>query len=117
MTLVAASISLQLGSAALVKHAMSPDSLNRSFVVLAILIVLSANFGRLIIWNAIHKRYPISFAYPMSALFFPGVLLVAWLLGEPIGWMQVAGALTVMLGVILILAPHAPKPAKFPPDD
>lgn len=116
-TLMAASVSLQLASAALIKYAMSPERPSVSFVVLAILTVLFISFGRLVIWNAIHKRYPISIAYPLSALFFPGVLLVAWLMGESIGWMQVTGVLTVMMGVMLILAPHAPNSAKFPPDD
>lgn len=117
VALILLSTALQLGSAALVKYAVSPDIPELSFLAMAIVVVLAINLGRLAIWNWIHKHYPISFAYPMSALFFPGVLVVAWSMGESIGWTQAAGALAVMLGVALILAPEASKAASFPPDD
>lgn len=96
-------ISLQLGSAALLKFAsvsIDPTSLSLSLVLV---MVLALNFGRFVIWNAIHKRYPISFAYPLSALFFPAVVALAWFAGEPVGPWQVAGASLVMVGTAMIV--------------
>jgi drug/metabolite transporter (DMT)-like permease len=78
-------------------------------------VVVALSFVRFFIWNGIHKRYPISLAYPLSAIFFPAVVAVAWGFGEPVGPAQVAGACVVMLGVIRVAAssgrgddPHFP---------
>jgi len=68
---------------------------------------------RFFIWSGIYKRYPISLAYPLSAIFFPGVVLMAWAMGEAIGAMQVAGATLVMAGVVLVVTSQ-PHPAGEP---
>jgi drug/metabolite transporter (DMT)-like permease len=74
-------------------------------VAAALVLVICLNFGRLLVWNAIHKRYPVSLAYPLSAIFFPGVVIIAWLMGEPVDGMQIAGGIVVMIGVLLMLSP------------
>lgn len=103
LALVGANITLQLVSASLIKYAAS---LGRSHLVvilgvLAGVIVLS--LGRFAAWNAMHRRYPVSVAYPASALFFPCVVALAYALGEPISMPQAAGAGLVTLGVLLLL--------------
>jgi drug/metabolite transporter (DMT)-like permease len=44
------------------------------------------------------------------------IVLAWWLLGEPIGWEQIAGAALVMSGVLLISVKPKPKPAPAPAD-
>lgn len=114
--LVMSSIGLQLINAALIKHASLPaaDGMVRVAVILMLVLVLA--FGRLLLWNAIHRRYPVSLAYPMSALFFPAVLVLAWSMGESIDSMRVAGCIVVMLGVFLILSSDSTSTAS-PPND
>lgn len=115
IALVGFGIGLQLASAALVKYAMSPQTLTAGLVVIFVVIVLLLNFARLLVWNSIHKHYPISLAYPLSALFFPAVVGVAWAMGERISLMQVMGAFTVMIGVTLILSSNSRRSVDAPP--
>lgn len=103
LALVAASIGLQLVSASLLKYAALPERPALRFVLLALIVIGLLNFGRLLIWNHIHRRFPVSMAYPLSALFFPGILLVAHAMGETLGRMQIVGGVVVTCGVVLIL--------------
>ena len=96
-------VGLQLASAALLKFASLRVDPALAFLLPVMGAVLALNVGRFVIWNAIHKRYPVSFAYPLSALFFPAVVALAWAMGERVGAWQVAGASLVMAGSILIL--------------
>jgi drug/metabolite transporter (DMT)-like permease len=43
-------------------------------------------------------------AYPASALFFPGIVAMAWWFGEQVGPAQIAGAALVMTGVVILLS-------------
>ena len=111
--LVALSVGLQLVNALLVKLAAATPS--PPLLVFAGLLfgVLALGFVRFFIWSGIYKRYPISLAYPLSAIFFPAVVLMAWAMGEAIGAMQVAGATLVMAGVVLVVTSQ-PHPAGEP---
>ena len=105
--LVFLSVGLQLVNAALVKLASATPS-PAPLVILGVLtIVLVLSFARFFIWNGIYRRYPISLAYPLSAIFFPAVIAVAWAMGEPVGLFQILGATIVMLGVIRFISPAA----------
>ena len=53
------------------------------------------------VWGEMHKRYPLSLAYPASALFFPLVMVLAWLYGEVVTPAKVAGSMLVTFGVML----------------
>lgn len=104
LLMVGASVALQLTCATLLKSA-AVFAGTRLLTIAAVLAVVGAlSFGRFLIWNRIHRAYPVSIAYPLSAVFFPGVVLIAWLSGESVGWAQVAGALLVMAGVVRILS-------------
>lgn len=117
VVMVVSSIGLQLINAALIKYATLPVRPEILVITTILFLVAGLSFGRLMIWNAIHRRYPISMAYPISALFFPAVLLLAWFMGESIDRMQIVGSVVVMAGVFVILSPSASPPAQFPPDD
>lgn len=103
LALVAASVGLQLISAFLVKTASTIAHPELTLITGMLLIVLILNFGRFLIWNNIHKKYPVSLAYPLSAIFFPAIVLIAWAMGERIGLMQLFGATLVMIGVARIV--------------
>lgn len=105
LALVALNIALQLVNAVLIKLAsgLSPAQLGWIAAVLAVVAALSV--GRFVVWGAMHKRFPISIAYPATALFFPCLVVVAAAYGEPVSVAQVAGAGLVTAGVLLLLLP------------
>jgi drug/metabolite transporter (DMT)-like permease len=101
--MVLASVAMQLAAAWLLKHAPAPASDTVPQVAVVLALVLALNVFRFLVWGELHRRYPVSLAYPLSALVFPCVVVMAWWLGEAIGWLQVAGSLVVMAGVSLML--------------
>ena len=62
--------------------------------------VIVLNVLRLVVWGYAHRRFPLSMTFPISSLFFPCMLLVALVFGDPIGARQVVGAILITLGVI-----------------
>lgn len=102
----AGNVALQLLGAKLVKDAAAIP-LSRPFALGALLVVvLALASARFAIWGAMHKRYPLSLAYPASALFFPMVVAMAWLHGEVVTAWQAAGAALVTFGVALSILGH-----------
>ncbi|MEO8186383.1 MAG: hypothetical protein ABI580_03355 [Burkholderiaceae bacterium] len=106
LTLTLLNIVLQISSAALIKVAAILSHPGLTQIAMLLALVFSLNMGRFMVWNAIHKRYPVSLAYPVSALFFPAVVGLAWFMDEPIGVWQVVGTFMVMAGVSWILLPE-----------
>jgi transposase len=83
--MVGASVGVQLACAVLLKYAVLLPGTRRTLAMAAVALVIFLNFLRFLIWNRIHKRYPVSLAYPLSAIFFPAVVLLAWATGEHVG--------------------------------
>lgn len=75
-----------------------------SSMILAIgyVIVLAINAGRLLVWNHIHKLYPLSMSYPLTAIFFPIILFIAHLQGEKTTFIQWLGVTIIMVGVCIL---------------
>lgn len=104
LLLVIGNVCLQLVAAWLLKVA-PPFAIEHAVAVLAILAcILLLNVARFWLWGVLHRHFPISVAYPASALLFPGILAMAWWFGEPIGLAQVIGTALVLLGVGVLLA-------------
>lgn len=110
-------VGLQLASAALLKFASIRTDPSLQFLALVLSIVLALNFGRFVTWGAIHRRYPVSVAYPLSALFFPAVVGLAWLTGEHVGPWQVGGAALVMTGTMMIVLAARDQPGRQDPSE
>ena len=108
--LVAGNVSLQLVGASLVKYTASVPMTAVGIWVLLLTIILTVGFGRFLFWNAMHRRFPVSVAYPANALFFPCVVALAWALGEPVTSPQVAGAILVTIGVLVLMASATQEP-------
>ena len=60
---------------------------------------LAINIARFLVWGYAHKKFPLSKTYPLGGLFFPMMLVVAYLYGEPASWRQIVGALLILSGV------------------
>lgn len=105
LILVAVNIGLMLINASLIKYATELLHANVLLVVGLLAIVLVISFGRFVVWGAMHKRFPVSVAYPATALFFPCVVALAYLYGEHVSVAQASGAALVSLGVIVLLRP------------
>jgi len=103
LILVGANIALQLISASLIKFAASLDKAHLMIILAVLAGVVLLSLGRFAAWNAMHRRYPVSVAYPASALFFPCVVALAYALGEPVSGPQALGAGLVTLGVLILL--------------
>ncbi|MGH9522844.1 MAG: hypothetical protein ACRD3E_09965 [Terriglobales bacterium] len=103
--LVALNIILQLVNAALIKYASGHTAEQAGLVTLVLATVTVLSFGRFLVWGAMHKRYPVSIAYPATALFFPCLVVIAAAYGEPVSLAQALGACLVTLGVVLLLRP------------
>lgn len=102
-TLVLGNVAMQLVAALLLKLAPPFSISNALLVALTLTGVLALNVIRFWLWGVLHRHFPLSIAYPASALLFPGILGMAWYFGEPIGTAQVVGAGVVLLGVALLL--------------
>lgn len=96
-------VCMQLGSALLLKLAPDLDSGKFLWIGALVSVVLALNVARFLAWGVLHRRFPLSVAYPASALFFPGVIGMAWWFGEAVGPLQIAGASLVMIGVMVML--------------
>ena len=70
----------------------------------AVALVVALNGLRFLIWGVAHKRYPLSLSYPLSSMFFPLMLGVAYLYGEPVQTTQVAGTCLITVGVLWMAA-------------
>lgn len=92
-------VALQIGAAALLKTlADSRSRLTLLALLGGIAAVMALNAARFAVWGLAHRRFPLSTVYPLSALFFPALLLLAFAFGDPIRAREVAGAAFVTAG-------------------
>lgn len=107
--LISFNVCIQLCSALLMKLAPEAHRDNLLSVGLILAAVLLLNLTLFVTWGVLHKRFPISIAYPASAVFLPALLVMAWWLGENIGPQQLCGAALVLLGVVLLIVDQAKR--------
>ncbi|MGQ4660280.1 hypothetical protein [Lysobacter sp. F6437] len=104
VTLVLLNVALQLAAALILKITPDPSMANAIPIVLLMGSVLVLSAGRFWLWGSLHRHFPLSVAYPASALLFPGILALAWFFDEPIATAQLVGVALVLLGVALLLS-------------
>jgi drug/metabolite transporter (DMT)-like permease len=92
-------VSLQIAGAGLLKS-LADARARASWLALGagIAAVVAINVGRLAVWGFAHRRFPLSTVFPLSALFFPALLVLALAFGEPVRAGEVAGALCITAG-------------------
>lgn len=99
--LMLATVVLQLAVALVLDLAANREVRLDLFTVVAILGAVALHGIRFVIWGYAHRRYPLSLTYPLTALFFPLVLVLAYWRGEAVGMAQVGGTILITAGVAL----------------
>lgn len=103
VALVLSTVLIQIAVAVLLKElANAHGSASTGVFALVLAAALGLNGLRFLIWGYTHKHYPLSHSYPLTALFFPCILLISTFYGDRIGWMQMAGVATILLGLALM---------------
>jgi len=101
--LVLATVVIQIVVAVLLKElADAHGGGSRLWFLLVLSIAVGLNGLRFLLWGYTHKHYPLSHSYPLTALFFPCILLISAWYGDPIRWTQATGVAAIMLGIGLM---------------
>jgi drug/metabolite transporter (DMT)-like permease len=98
---VLATVFVQLMAAAALGFAAARGLFSPMTLAL-VLLALALNGFRFLAWGYLHRRFPLSHVYPLTALFFPCVLILATLRGESITPLQIAGTLLITAGSFLM---------------
>lgn len=101
---VLTTVALQIGAALVLKALADHPHTPMLMLAAGLALVVALNGLRFIAWGAAHKRFPLSLTYPLSAVFFPLMLLVSWQYGEPVAVRQVVGTVLITTGVLWMLA-------------
>lgn len=104
IALVLATIALQLVSAWLLAGVAQRKGLIDLLAIAAIGLCIVLNLVRFVVWRVIHRRYPLSHVYPLTALFFPLIVALSYSRGDPVTIQQWAGTALITVGA-LVLAP------------
>jgi drug/metabolite transporter (DMT)-like permease len=99
LAMVTLTVLLQLVAAALLKRAAVAAPLGLLLPAVLIAVTLGIHAVRFLLWGYVHRRWPLSHTYPMTAVFFPLILIMAAAYGEPIHLNQVLGGLLIAGGV------------------
>lgn len=103
MVVVLTTVVVQLlAAAALGFAAARGQGMFSPLALAAIVVALALNGLRFVAWGYLHHRFPLSHVYPLTALFFPCVLLLATLRGDSITPLQIAGTLLITAGSVLM---------------
>lgn len=100
LLMVTAAVLLQVGCAVILKTLADRTDVTLALLGAGIGAVALLNGLRFVMWGVVHRRYPLSISYPLSGVFFPLMLGVAYLYGDPIHITQVAGTLLISSGVV-----------------
>lgn len=101
VALVLSTIIIQLLVATLLKELTLRDA-TPVHVGLGLAAAVALNGVRFLAWGCAHRHFPLSQSYPLTALFFPCILLVSVYYGETVGTAQVAGVVVIVLGLWLM---------------
>lgn len=101
VALVLSTVLIQIVVAILLKQ-LADSSLRSHWLVAGIIAAAAGLNGiRFLVWGYTNKHYPLSSSYPLTALFFPCILLVSAAYGEPIAWGKVGAVLVIVAGLTL----------------
>jgi len=103
ITLVLATVMIQIVVAVMLKELADAQGGNsRLWLLLVLAAAVALNGLRFLVWGYTHKHYPLSHSYPLTAMFFPCILLVSAWYGDPIGWEKITGVCVIVLGLVLM---------------
>jgi multidrug transporter EmrE-like cation transporter len=100
VVIVGFAIALNVLSGIVLKNLASQGDVTYVLLAGGIALALALNLLRFAVWALAHRRYPLSFTYPMTSLFYPIMLAVAYYYQEPIYMNQWVGTILITLGVV-----------------
>jgi drug/metabolite transporter (DMT)-like permease len=100
LAVVSVAVAMQVAAAVVLKGLADRPGLPLAALAAGIGLAAGINGLRFLVWGYAHRRYPLSVSYPLSSLFFPLMLGVAWLYGDPVSARQAAGCLLITCGVL-----------------
>lgn len=101
--LVLSTVLIQIVVAVLLKELADRHG-GGSWLWLAIILCMAMGLNalRFAVWGYTHKHYPLSRSYPLTALFFPCILVISVWYGDPASLQKIAGVLVIMAGIALM---------------
>jgi drug/metabolite transporter (DMT)-like permease len=99
VALVLFTVVIQIAVAVLLKELADARTSTGAWVVLVLGAAVGLNGIRFLVWGYTHRYFPLSHSYPLTALFFPCVLLVSAWYGERIAGHQVLAVAIIMAGL------------------
>ena len=73
-------------------------------LVIWLIVMIASYAAKFIFWMILHRRFKLSFIYPVLSInYFVALLLGRVLFGEPITVFKIAGSVVLVAGVFLIL--------------
>lgn len=103
LLLVLTTIVLQLAVAWLLGSvASSAPHYTLKLAAVAVAGAIGLNLLRFVVWGYAHRLYPLSQTYPLTALFFPCVLLLSYFHGDPVSIRQIIGTLLITTGALTL---------------
>jgi drug/metabolite transporter (DMT)-like permease len=102
VALVLSTVLIQIVVAILLKQLADFGGARPYWLVAGIIAAAAGLNGiRFLVWGYTNKHYPLSSSYPLTALFFPCILLVSAAYGEPVAWGKVAAVIVIVAGLAL----------------
>lgn len=101
LLLVLSTVLIQLFVAILLKE-LAERPTTRLWMVFILGGALALNALRMLVWGFTHRLYPLSHSYPLTALFFPCIMLLGLHYGEPVRVHQIAGVAVIIAGLVLM---------------
>lgn len=101
VVLVLAIVLLQLAAAWVLDHAADRRA-GLIVAAAAIVVAIGLNLGRFVLWGYAHRRYPLSHIYPLTALFFPCILILSYFQGDVVGATEILGTVLITAGAVIM---------------
>jgi len=102
LVIVSFAVLLNVSCAVILKMLADQSSVSYLLLVFGITLVALLNLFRFLVWGYVHSRYPLSMSYPLSSIFFPLMLCVAYAYGDAISSNQLIGTILITSGVLWI---------------
>jgi multidrug transporter EmrE-like cation transporter len=100
LLVVTVAVVLQIAGAIVLKSLADRAPVAPALLLAGIGVVAFLNGLRFLAWGFAHRRYPLSTTYPLAAVFFPLMLAVAYLYGDPVRLPQWLGTGLITAGVV-----------------
>jgi drug/metabolite transporter (DMT)-like permease len=103
LVIVLSTVIIQILTASILKYtADNRVSLSELTIIAIVAGIIVLNIVRFGLWGTAHRQFPLSKTYPLTALFFPCVLVLSLLYGEQVTTNHLIGTATITAGVYIL---------------